>query len=210
MAAATESDTPFYLRGAHAPVKDEVEAFDLPVRGALPPELDGHFLRNGPNPPAGDPGHWFLGDGMLHGVELRDGQRPLLSKPLCPDPGTARGEMARSRQGLRLHRRCRQHACHRTCRSNPDPRGERVALGGQPRPRDPRLLRLRGPTRFADDGASEDLPRHGRAPLLRLPRGASLPDLPSRERRRRARREPPHRNPAARSWPTILRSQIRS
>jgi carotenoid cleavage dioxygenase len=31
-------------------------------------------VRNGPNPHAGTSPHWFLGDGMLHGVELRDGR----------------------------------------------------------------------------------------------------------------------------------------
>ena len=31
-------------------------------------------MRNGPNPHTGTSPHWFLGDGMLHGVELRDGQ----------------------------------------------------------------------------------------------------------------------------------------
>ena len=65
---------PFYLQGAFAPVADEVTAFDLPVTGAIPPELAGRFLRNGPNPRAGDPGHWFFGDGMVHGIELRDGR----------------------------------------------------------------------------------------------------------------------------------------
>ena len=69
------SSLPFYLRGIHAPVAAEVEAFDLEIEGSIPPELAGVYLRNGPNPPAGvDPGHWFIGDGMLHAVELRDGR----------------------------------------------------------------------------------------------------------------------------------------
>jgi carotenoid cleavage dioxygenase-like enzyme len=56
------------------PVAAEVEAFDLPVSGALPPELTGWFMRNGPNPRPGTPPlHWFLGDGMLHGVRLERG-----------------------------------------------------------------------------------------------------------------------------------------
>ncbi|WP_019932821.1 carotenoid oxygenase family protein [Nocardia sp. BMG111209] len=71
----TVHDLPTYLRGDLAPVPDEIEAFDLPVTGALPPELTGRYVRNGPNPPVGaDPGHWFLGDGMLHGVRLRGGR----------------------------------------------------------------------------------------------------------------------------------------
>jgi 8'-apo-carotenoid 13,14-cleaving dioxygenase len=63
-----------YLTGNYAPVADEVTAFDLPVEGELPAELAG---RNGPNPVAEvDPEthHWFVGDGMVHGVRLRDGR----------------------------------------------------------------------------------------------------------------------------------------
>ncbi|WTW99095.1 carotenoid oxygenase family protein [Streptomycetaceae bacterium NBC_01309] len=66
---------PPYLRGRYAPVAGERTAAHLPVRGALPPELDGRYLRNGPNPPPGrDTGHWFTGSGMLHGIRLRDGR----------------------------------------------------------------------------------------------------------------------------------------
>ncbi|WP_326825352.1 carotenoid oxygenase family protein [Streptosporangium sp. NBC_01756] len=58
-----------------APVPDEIDAHDLPVSGALPPELTGRYFRNGPNPLPGErPGHWFNGHGMLHGVRLRDGR----------------------------------------------------------------------------------------------------------------------------------------
>jgi carotenoid cleavage dioxygenase-like enzyme len=57
------------------PVPDEIDARDLPVEGALPPELAGRYFRNGPNPRPGDkPAHWFLGRGMLHGVRLVDGR----------------------------------------------------------------------------------------------------------------------------------------
>jgi carotenoid cleavage dioxygenase len=74
--ALEDSDTlPFYLRDNYAPVAEEVDAFDLDVVGALPPELNGRFFRNGANPPAGVvPTHWFDGDGMLHGIRLRDGK----------------------------------------------------------------------------------------------------------------------------------------
>jgi carotenoid cleavage dioxygenase len=61
--------------GHLAPVPDEISATDLPVEGAIPPELTGRYLRNGPNPlPGQDPGHLFLGHGMLHGVRLRGGR----------------------------------------------------------------------------------------------------------------------------------------
>lgn len=66
-----------YLEGNYAPVTEEVTAFDLPVIGELPVELNGRYLRNGPNPLAvADPAnhHWFVGDGMVHGVRLREGR----------------------------------------------------------------------------------------------------------------------------------------
>jgi carotenoid cleavage dioxygenase len=65
-----------YLDGNYAPVRDELTVTDLPVEGSIPKELSGRLLRNGPNPIAPDPGayHWFLGDGMLHSIELRDGK----------------------------------------------------------------------------------------------------------------------------------------
>jgi carotenoid cleavage oxygenase len=66
-----------YLEGNFAPVTGEVTVTDLEVTGTLPPELNGRLLRNGPNPRGVvDPSahHWFLGDGMVHGVRLREGR----------------------------------------------------------------------------------------------------------------------------------------
>jgi len=58
-----------------SPVVDELEAVDLPVEGALPPELDGTYVRNGANPrPGTGPAHVFLGDGMLHGLRIERGR----------------------------------------------------------------------------------------------------------------------------------------
>ena len=65
-----------YLAGNLAPVADEVTAFDLPTSGEIPAELEGRWLRNGPNPETvADPAthHWFMGAGMVHGVRLRGG-----------------------------------------------------------------------------------------------------------------------------------------
>lgn len=62
----------FFQRGNYAPVPDELTEYDLPVKGAIPAELDGWYLRNGPNPRQ-PTGHWFLGDGMLHGVRIEGG-----------------------------------------------------------------------------------------------------------------------------------------
>ena len=66
-----------YLAGNYAPVTEEVTATDLAVIGELPKELNGRYLRNGPNPMSEvDPSthHWFLGDGMVHGIRLREGR----------------------------------------------------------------------------------------------------------------------------------------
>src|ERR1700752_1012970 len=66
-----------YLDGFLAPVGAEVTATDLEVAGRIPEHLDGRYLRNGPNPAEEvDPAtyHWFSGDGMVHGVALRDGK----------------------------------------------------------------------------------------------------------------------------------------
>jgi carotenoid cleavage dioxygenase-like enzyme len=66
-----------FLDGVHVPVTEETTAHDVPVTGRVPAELDGRYLRIGPNPLGlEDPEayHWFLGDGMVHGVRLRDGR----------------------------------------------------------------------------------------------------------------------------------------
>ncbi len=70
-------DVSLYLSGNYAPVAEEVTALDLPVEGELPVELNGRYLRNGPNPATPvDPSthHWFMGDGMVHGIRLREGR----------------------------------------------------------------------------------------------------------------------------------------
>src|ERR1700749_383545 len=71
-----ESRNP-YLEGFLAPVGAEATATDLKVTGKIPAPWDGPSPRTGPTPPAEvDPAtyHWFTGDGMVHGVALRDGQ----------------------------------------------------------------------------------------------------------------------------------------
>lgn len=70
-----------FLSGNYAPVLDELDVRELKVIGQLPGELHGLFVRNGPNPvypPA--PYHWFDGDGMLHGVYLKDGKASYLNR----------------------------------------------------------------------------------------------------------------------------------
>ena len=54
--------------------RTELTVTDLKVTGAIPPSLSGRYLRNGSNPKSGTAGHWFFGDGMVHGVRLDGGK----------------------------------------------------------------------------------------------------------------------------------------
>ena len=72
--APFEPDVPWWLQGNFAPVADEVSATDLRVSGTLPAGLTGLYVRNGSNPRTGTSPHWFLGDGMVHGIRLDGGR----------------------------------------------------------------------------------------------------------------------------------------
>jgi carotenoid cleavage dioxygenase-like enzyme len=63
----------YFRQGNYAPVADELTQTDLPVDGAIPSELNGWYLRNGPNPRQAT-AHWFTGEGMIHGVRLEGGR----------------------------------------------------------------------------------------------------------------------------------------
>ncbi|MFF4401994.1 carotenoid oxygenase family protein [Streptomyces sp. NPDC001480] len=79
---------PRHLRGRFTPVPEEREAAALTVRGSLPPELDGRYLRNGPDPLPGEvSGHWFTGPGMLHGIRLRGGRAEWYRNRWVRHPG---------------------------------------------------------------------------------------------------------------------------
>ncbi len=71
-----DPNVPWWLQNGYAPVFDELVTTDLPVRGTIPPELNGLYVRNGSNPQNSDSPHWFFGDGMVHGVRLENG-RPV-------------------------------------------------------------------------------------------------------------------------------------
>ncbi|MFP6638951.1 MAG: carotenoid oxygenase family protein [Myxococcota bacterium] len=68
------SSNPF-LSGNFGPIDEESTLRELPVRGEIPQDLNGRLLRIGPNPvdPAEDH-HWFAGNGLVHGLRLREGQ----------------------------------------------------------------------------------------------------------------------------------------
>jgi carotenoid cleavage dioxygenase len=86
-----------YLRGIHAPTVHETTAVELRVvEGELPRDLYGAYVRNGPNSVFEPTNlyHWFDGDGMVHGVYLRDGRasyRSRLIRTACLADETARG-----------------------------------------------------------------------------------------------------------------------
>lgn len=66
-----------FLVGLNAPMDRELTLENLAVEGRIPADLDGRYIRIGPNPitpPKAASHHWFLGDGMLHGIRLQGGR----------------------------------------------------------------------------------------------------------------------------------------
>jgi carotenoid cleavage dioxygenase-like enzyme len=66
-----------YLSGNFAPLLAECDANDLVIEGEMPRDLNGALYRTGPNPqfpPLGNSHHWFLGDGMVHGLFIENGR----------------------------------------------------------------------------------------------------------------------------------------
>ena len=71
----TSFQTNAFLNGNFAPVAQEITETSLTITGKIPENLQGSFIRNGPNPQFInlDTYHWFDGDGMLHQVEFQSG-----------------------------------------------------------------------------------------------------------------------------------------
>ena len=72
--ARSEKKLHWHLQGNWAPVEKELSETDLEIKGEIPKDLSGLFVRNGFNPVSGYSDHWFFGNGMLHGVYLEDGK----------------------------------------------------------------------------------------------------------------------------------------
>jgi carotenoid cleavage dioxygenase-like enzyme len=65
-----------FLSGGFAPVQDELTVDNLLVKGEVPREIAGIYMRNGPNP-AYPPISYFYpfdGDGMIHALYFEDGR----------------------------------------------------------------------------------------------------------------------------------------
>ena len=87
-----QQQTPWFLRGNWAPTQQQHTSSELTVEGNIPPQLNGLYVRTGPNPASGTGDHWFLGDGMVHGIRLQNGkaewyrnrfvQTPDITEPL--------------------------------------------------------------------------------------------------------------------------------
>jgi carotenoid cleavage dioxygenase-like enzyme len=91
------NDNPF-LNGIFAPVSREITASDLKVTGEIPRDLDGVYLRNGPNPIYNPRGryHWFDGDGMVHALEFRDCKATYRNRWIRTEAFRAEREAGRS------------------------------------------------------------------------------------------------------------------
>jgi carotenoid cleavage oxygenase len=112
-----------YLHGPFAPLHQEYTLTDLEVAGTIPDHLNGRYLRNGSNPIGEiDPDfyHWFIGDGMVRGIRIRDGKAEWYRNRWvrAPSASKALGERSRDGQLWLLLDWC-QHQCDWTCRQDP-------------------------------------------------------------------------------------------
>jgi len=72
-----------WFEGNFAPTTEMAPQGHLRVTGTIPDCMNGEFVRVGPNPrffpPTGGI-HWFDGDGMLHGLKMKDGQATYVAR----------------------------------------------------------------------------------------------------------------------------------
>lgn len=103
------TDQTDFLDDVFAPVPSEAETTALRVVGELPAALNGVYARIGPNPLKPNPKryHWFIGDGMVHGLRLKEGRaewyrsryvgsntaHKALGRPLLPGPRHGVGDV---------------------------------------------------------------------------------------------------------------------
>ena len=141
MSAEPTAETPFHLQGNFAPVREEVTGTDLPIEGALPPELTGLYVRQSANPVTGTSEHWFMGEGMVHGVRLEAGRAAWYRNRYVKTPYLSNPDVgAHLRHGPdRPDRLEGQHPRAEARRQDPGPRGGLLPLRARRRARDRRL-----------------------------------------------------------------------
>ena len=143
------------------------------MTGHVPEALSGRYLRNGPNPvsaPEPSSYHWFTGDGMVHGIRLRDGRAEWYRNRWVRSAQVARALGEEPRPGpvhagmdfapnTNVIGHAGPHLRHRG--------GGCTPLRAEQRARDDRPLRFRGHAAGRLHGAPEARPADGRA-LRRL------------------------------------------
>ncbi len=87
-------ELPVHLQGNGAPLTEERTVTELTVTGTIPPELDGRYVRNGANPLSGFSDHPFIGDGMIHGIRLREGRAEWYRNRYVQTPFIANAEVS--------------------------------------------------------------------------------------------------------------------
>ncbi|XP_024359542.1 carotenoid 9,10(9',10')-cleavage dioxygenase isoform X2 [Physcomitrium patens] len=72
----------YLLFDNYAPVEELGPVGDLPIIGTIPECLNGEFVRVGPNPRLKPISgyHWFDGDGMMHGLNIKDGKATYVAR----------------------------------------------------------------------------------------------------------------------------------
>lgn len=137
------------LSGAFAPVDRERAFDDLEVEGEIPADLNGVYVRNGPNRKYAAPGryHWFDGDGMLHAVYFEGGRARYRNRWVMTDQLREEIEADRALwQGIKEPERRDRQDMPRKCTSNTDVKffaGSLIStwyLGGAVYKADPRTL----------------------------------------------------------------------
>ncbi|TQM25389.1 carotenoid oxygenase family protein [Nocardia bhagyanarayanae] len=151
MSTAQNADAPLHLSGNNAPITEEVTVEPAMVIGAIPEDLNGVYLRNGPNPRTGWSPHYFSGDGMVHAVALRGGRarwyrNRYVRTPLFAHPGQSRLALAFDRDSGKVDYRVTTANTHVVAHA-----GRLLALeeGGFPYEITPELETV-GPFTFAD------------------------------------------------------------
>lgn len=175
-----------YLTGVFAPQRHEVDVADLPVHGAIPGDLRGSYLRNGPNPrfdPIGSFVYPLDGDGMVHRLTLADGsaayrnrfvRTPMVelkssaAKPCGPaSPTATRPGVGGGRGARRHHSPAARHQHRSACRQADGDGGGRQTVPARPsEPGHAVARRLRRSDADRQHRASQDRPRTGELMLF--------------------------------------------